>query len=63
MTVLTRRSPADERLRPVTPPPALLRHGPAERWLEALPLGNGRLGAMAWGDPARARFGLNESTL
>lgn len=41
----------------------LSRETPAEDWLEALPLGNGRLGAMAWGDPARARFGLNESTL
>jgi len=41
----------------------LTRQDPADDWLEALPLGNGRLGAMAWGDPARARFGLNESTL
>lgn len=39
------------------------RQGPADRWLEALPLGNGRLGAMVWGDPHRARFSLNESTL
>ena len=39
------------------------REAPATDWLDALPLGNGRLGAMAWGDPARARFGLNESTL
>src|SRR5699024_589437 len=39
------------------------RRGPARRCLEALPLGNGRLGAMAWGDPQRARFSLNESTL
>jgi alpha-L-fucosidase 2 len=39
------------------------RLGPAGRWLEALPLGNGRLGAMAWGDPHQARFSLNESTL
>ena len=42
---------------------ALRRCGAAERWLEALPLGNGRLGAMVWGDPRRARFSLNESTL
>ena len=47
----------------MTPTPALSRRGPAERWLEALPLGNGRLGAMVWGDPARPRFSLNESTL
>lgn len=36
---------------------------PASRWLEALPLGNGRIGAMVWGDPQQARFSLNESTL
>lgn len=36
---------------------------PATRWLEALPLGNGRIGAMVWGDPLHARFSLNESTL
>ncbi|MEE1618724.1 glycosyl hydrolase family 95 catalytic domain-containing protein [Brachybacterium sp. J153] len=41
----------------------LARESPAADWLDALPLGNGRLGAMAWGDPTRARFGLNESTL
>ena len=45
------------------PPPVIRRRGPAERWLEALPLGNGRLGAMVWGDPHRATFSLNESTL
>lgn len=39
------------------------RQGSADRWLEALPLGNGRLGAMVWGDPLQARFSLNESTL
>ncbi|MEE1617748.1 glycosyl hydrolase family 95 catalytic domain-containing protein [Brachybacterium sp. J153] len=36
---------------------------PADRWLEALPLGNGRIGAMVWGDPTAPRFSLNESTL
>lgn len=41
----------------------LRRDDAAGRWLEALPLGNGRIGAMVWGDPARARFSLNESTL
>ena len=46
-----------------SPTLALHRQGPAERWLEALPLGNGRLGAMLWGDPRAARFSLNESTL
>ncbi|GAA4518686.1 glycoside hydrolase N-terminal domain-containing protein [Brachybacterium paraconglomeratum] len=46
-----------------SPTLALHRRSPAERWLEALPLGNGRLGAMIWGDPRAARFSLNESTL
>lgn len=36
---------------------------PATAWTEALPLGNGRLGAMAFGIPARDRFALNEDTL
>ena len=36
---------------------------PAERWLQALPVGNGRLGAMVFGDPARERLHLTESTL
>jgi len=31
--------------------------------VEALPLGNGRLGAMVWGDAARERLQLNEDTL
>jgi alpha-L-fucosidase 2 len=40
----------------------ITRNAPATRWLEALPLGNGRIGAMVWGDPTAARFSLNEST-
>jgi alpha-L-fucosidase 2 len=36
---------------------------PAARWVEALPLGNGRLGAMVFGDPSRERLQLNEATL
>lgn len=36
---------------------------PAAHWEEALPLGNGRLGAMVFGDPARERIALNEDTL
>lgn len=35
---------------------------PATRWLEALPLGNGALGAMCWGEPGAARFDLNHET-
>ncbi|MBL8264779.1 glycoside hydrolase family 95 protein, partial [Steroidobacter sp.] len=36
---------------------------PAEKWVEALPVGNGRLGAMIFGGPALERLQLNEDTL
>ncbi len=36
---------------------------PAELWVEALPLGNGRLGAMVFGNPYRERIQLNENTV
>src|SRR5699024_647412 len=36
--------------------------GPAEDWLEALPIGNGRLGGMCWGG-APARIDLNEESV
>ena len=35
---------------------------PAQRWLEALPVGNGRLGAMLFGGIPTERLALNEST-
>ncbi len=41
-----------------------LRYGsPAERWLEALPIGNGRLGAMVFGGTSVERIALNIDTL
>ncbi|MFC3550517.1 glycoside hydrolase N-terminal domain-containing protein [Lysobacter cavernae] len=36
---------------------------PATQWVEALPLGNGRLGAMVWGGGQHERLQLNEDTL
>ncbi len=36
---------------------------PAKAWEEALPIGNGRLGAMIFGDPVNERLQLNEVTL
>src|SRR6185369_320906 len=36
---------------------------PASEWTDALPIGNGRLGAMIFGDPAREQLQLNEDTL
>ena len=35
----------------------------ARTWNEALPLGNGRIGAMAFGGAVCERVGLNEDTL
>jgi alpha-L-fucosidase 2 len=35
---------------------------PARRWLEALPIGNGRIGGMIFGDPRLERIALSEST-
>lgn len=35
---------------------------PARVWNEALPIGNGRLGAMVFGDPGSERLQLNESS-
>ena len=36
---------------------------PARQWVEALPIGDGRLGAMVFGDPSRERIQLNEITV
>jgi alpha-L-fucosidase 2 len=36
---------------------------PAKQWVEALPVGNGRLGAMAFSDPANELIQLNENTV
>lgn len=36
---------------------------PAAQWADALPLGNGRIGAMVFGDARRERIALNEDTL
>lgn len=35
---------------------------PAEVWIEALPVGNGRLGAMVFGEPNQERIQFNEDT-
>ncbi|MBN2012131.1 glycoside hydrolase family 95 protein [candidate division KSB1 bacterium] len=36
---------------------------PATKWVEALPVGNGRLGAMVFGDPSNEIIQLNENTV
>src|SRR5882757_7982260 len=34
-----------------------------EKWVNALPLGNGRIGAMVFGNPAEEKIQLNEATV
>ena len=41
----------------------LFYHEPAEHWTEALPVGNGRLGAMVFGGVDSEHLQLNEATL
>ena len=36
---------------------------PAQKWTEALPVGNGRMGAMVFGDPENERIQLNEDSV
>jgi alpha-L-fucosidase 2 len=36
---------------------------PAAVWEEAYPIGNGKLGAMVFGDPRRERLALNEDSV
>ena len=36
---------------------------PAQSWLEAIPIGNGKLGAMVHGFPEREKLQLNEESL
>jgi alpha-L-fucosidase 2 len=36
---------------------------PAKSWIEALPVGNGRLGAMVFGNPTHERIQLNEESI
>ena len=49
--------------RPRYPQLLLWYRRPAERWNEALPIGNGRLGAMVFGGIGTERLQLNEDTL
>jgi alpha-L-fucosidase 2 len=48
---------------PADPENTLWYRQPARNWNEALPLGNGRLGAMVFGGVEEAMFQLNEDTL
>lgn len=46
-----------------TPGLSLWYDKPSEKWTDALPLGNGRIGAMVFGGVDRERLALNEDTL
>ncbi|MFD0327889.1 glycoside hydrolase N-terminal domain-containing protein [Streptacidiphilus monticola] len=35
---------------------------PARQWVDGFPVGNGRLGAMVWGDRGELRLSVNEET-
>ncbi len=48
---------------PLTGQPALWYDEPAAGWLEALPVGNGRLGGMVFGRTEKERIQLNEDSL
>ncbi|HEX4028858.1 MAG TPA: glycoside hydrolase family 95 protein [Terracidiphilus sp.] len=53
---------ADE-IRTPSKGPLLFYEQPAAAWPDALPVGNGRLGAMVFGNPAKERIQLNEETV
>ena len=44
-------------------PLTLWYHQPANLWVEALPVGNGRMGAMVFGRVAHERIQFNEQTV
>jgi alpha-L-fucosidase 2 len=48
---------------PAAEPLTLWYRQPAQQWVEALPVGNGRLGAMVFGGTAEERIQFNEATL
>jgi alpha-L-fucosidase 2 len=56
-------APSTVSLSTVSPPLKLWYRQPAAQWIEALPVGNGRLGAMVFGGIQHERIQLNEDTL
>lgn len=54
---------SNQQLREEDPLLRLWYRQPAKKWTEALPVGNGRIGAMVFGGTDTARFQLNDATL
>jgi alpha-L-fucosidase 2 len=54
---------AGQTIAPASSPTTLWFAQPAVKWTEALPIGNGRLGAMIFGGPTDERIQFNEDTL
>jgi len=64
--VLSRRTVfagAQEAVADEPTPYKLFSHQPAATWADSLPVGNGRLGACAFGNPSRERIQLNEESI
>ncbi|NVK55506.1 MAG: glycoside hydrolase family 95 protein [Alteromonadaceae bacterium] len=59
----SQQHPRPGELPAVSQPMHLWYDEPASEWVEALPVGNGRLGAMVYGHPMHERIQLNEETL
>src|ERR1051325_728001 len=67
-TILTARKfylsiPSSAHAKEAVNPMLLWYSAPAKQWTEALPIGNGRLGAMVFGGVTQERLQLNEDTL
>ena len=62
-TVATIASPSSGDAQSATDGLVLWYPTPAGQWVEALPVGNGRMGAMVFGGTARERIQFNEETL
>ena len=59
LAVLPRAAPGQESQSPLT----LWYDRPARQWTEAIPVGNGRMAAMIFGDPKQEHLQLNEDTV
>jgi alpha-L-fucosidase 2 len=63
VVVVAVAAPAARAAEPPATPLVLRYDKPAKQWTEALPIGNGRMGAMIFGGPDREHLQLNEDTL